>query len=396
MIDPTDDGAFMPVGPRTGRREFALLCSISRAEPDLDEARDLIAGDIDFPILLELAGAHGVRPMLLVALAMMAWEGVPDTTQDSLRRFQQAHLTRVLSISGELCRVGALLSANHVRFAVFKGPVLAAYLYGQLAHREYSDIDMIVPPEQMAKAEALLGTLGYGNRQGDRAFRQAFLAYQRQYAFVRADFDAAIDLHWHFAGRYFPFPLQPEEIWPTVASIQVGSCVVPSLSDIDLALMLAGHGTKESWKALSWVCDFAMLIERKASLDWLEVYRRARLHHCGDAVLLGCAMASSLLATPPPPALSTAIARNVRVRRIADALTASMRQGLHHFPEEKEALIDLELCERWPDRVRALFGLAVTPTPSDYRALPLPRALWGAYYLTRPLRQVLKSVGRRG
>jgi hypothetical protein len=111
---------------------------------------------------------------------------------------------------------------------------------------------------------------------------------------------------------------------------------------------------------------------------------------------LGCAMASGLLETPVPPVLSATVSGNVRVRRIAASLLASMREGLVHFPETKPNLVDLDLCERKFDRFKFLLGLAVTPTPSDYRALPLPRALWGAYYLTRPLRQVLKSVGRRG
>ena len=373
--------------------EFDLLCLIARPRPDLERVRERIATGVDFNILLELAGTHGVRPMLLLAFAALSWEGVPDTPRASLRHFQQTHLARVLSLSQELCRVGGLFSANGVRFATFKGPVLATCLYGELSHREYNDIDLIVPPEQSERAEMVLASLGYYNRQGDRVFRQAFLMCQRQYAFVRPEFDAAIDLHWHFCGLHLPFPVQPEEIWPSLSSVRIGSCSVPSLSDVNLALMLAGHGTKESWKSLNWICDFAMLVERRPDLDWSDVHRCARRHHCGDAVLLGCAMAAGLLGTPVPAALSAAVAGNVRVNRLAGSLIASLRQGLHHFPDAGENLIDLDLCERWPDRIKVLLGLAVTPTPSDYRALPLPPAFWSAYYLTRPLRLTLKAAG---
>jgi hypothetical protein len=381
---------------RAASAEFDLLCLMVRSRPDLTQVRERIAAGIDFEILFELAGAHGVRPMLLRAIAALSGQGVPDTIRASLGYFQRTHLARVLSLSEEVCRVARLFAAGSVPFAMFKGPVLAAYLYGELSHREYNDIDVIVPPEHMAKAEALLVSLGYGNRQGDRAFRQAFLASQRQYAFVRPEFDSAIDLHWHFSGRHLPFPVQPEEIWPSLVSVQIGSCLVPSLSDIDLALMLAGHGTKEAWKSLGWVCDFAMLIDRKPDLDWSEVHRRARLQHCGDAVLLGCAMAAGLLEMPVPPVLSTAVAGNARVRRIAESLIAGMREGGARLPATKSHFVDLDLCERQLDRFKFLLGLAVMPTPGDYHALPLPRPLWGAYYLTRPLRQVLKSVGRRG
>ena len=378
---------------RTVSAEFDLLCLMVRLRPDLARVRERIAAGIDFEILFELAGAHSVRPMLLLAIAALSGQGMPGTTCASLRYFQRTHLARVLLLSEQVCRVARLFAAEGIPFAVFKGPVLAAHLYGELSHREYNDIDVIVPPGHMAKAETLLASLGYGNRQGDRAFRQAFLAYQRQYAFVSPEFDAAIDLHWHFAGLHLPFPVQPDEIWPSLVFVEVGSCMVPSLSDVDLALMLAGHGTKESWKSLGWICDFAMLIERKPDLDWSDVHRRARRHRCGDAILLGCAMAAGLLGTTVPPDVASAVASNVRVQRIAGSLIASMREGITHFPDTKEKFIDLDLCERRSDRLKFLFHLAVTPTPGDYRALPLPRALWGAYYLTRPVRQALKATG---
>lgn len=381
---------------RTVCAEFEFLCLMVRPRPELARARERIAAGIDFERLLALAAFHGVRPAFITALSALLWEGVPGAIEAALKHFRQTHLARVLSLSQELCSVARLFDAAGIRFAAFKGPALAAYLYGDLSRREYNDIDVIVPPEHMAKAEALLSTLGYRNRQGDRVFRQAFLAFQRQYAFVRPEIDAAIDLHWGFSGRHLPFPVQPVEIWPSLVPLQVGACQVPSLSDTDLALLLAGHGTKESWRSLSWVCDFAMLIDRKPDLDWSEVHRRARLQHCGDAVLLGCAMAVGLLETPVPPVLSAAVSGNLRVQRIAASLIAGMREGLADFPATKTHLVDLDLCERRFDRFRFLLGLAVTPTPGDYRALPLPRALWGAYYLTRPFRQVLKFVGRRG
>src|SRR5471032_895721 len=189
---------------RTVSAEFDLLCLMVRQRPDLPRVRERIAAGFDFEFLFELASAHSVRPMLLLAIAALSGQGVPGTIRASLRYFQRTHLARVLSLSEEVCRVTRLFAAEGNPFAVFKGPVLAAYLYGELAHREYNDIDLIVPPEHMAKAETLLASLGYGNRQGDRAFRQAFLAFQRQYSFVRPEFDAAIDLHWHFCSLHLP------------------------------------------------------------------------------------------------------------------------------------------------------------------------------------------------
>ena len=373
--------------------EFDLLCSMVRPRPDLAGIRGRIVAGVDFDILLELAAVHGVRPMLLLALSVLSWKGVPGAIRTALQHFQKAHLMRVLSLADEACRIARLFEAEGVHFAVFKGPALAAYLYGDISRREYNDIDVLVPPGQMANAEALLTSLGFGNRQGDRAFRQAFLAYQRQYAFVRAEFDAAIDLHWHFSSLHLPFPVQPNDIWPSLVAIPVGACTVPSLCDVDLALMLAGHGTKESWKSLSWICDFATFIERTPDIDWLHIHGRARAQRSGDAILLGCAMASGLLGTPVPAALSKIVAGSRRVCGMAETLIADMRQGLSHISYIKPNFVDHALCESWIDRMKVMSSLAVTPTPTDYFALPLPPALWPLYYVMRPLRLALRAAG---
>uniref|UniRef100_UPI0013D5E942 nucleotidyltransferase family protein n=2 Tax=Pseudomonadota TaxID=1224 RepID=UPI0013D5E942 len=64
---------------------------------------------------------------------------------------------------------------------------------------------------------------------------------------------AAIDLHWDFTGVHLPFPLTPAEIWDSLETIKVGQRDVPAITGADLALLLAGHGTKERWRSLGWV-----------------------------------------------------------------------------------------------------------------------------------------------
>ena len=95
-----------------------------------------------------------------------------------------------------------------------------------------------------------------------------------------------------------------------------------------------------------------------------------------------------MLATPVPPALAYDVAANDRVAALADVLAARLHEGRL----DKRHLDDLALCDRRVDRWRAGLGFALAPTPGDFDALPLPRALWPAYYLLRPVRLVSKAV----
>lgn len=389
----------MPVLARspTGSVEFELLCLIARPDPDLGRARQILRAGVNFPELFGLGEYHGVRPQLVDGLHRMSWEAVPAATRTSLERFRRAHGVYALFVSQELCRLSEMFSQAGLQFATFKGPTLAALLHGDVSRREYVDVDIIVPKRQIDDAERLLGALGYRAAGGTRAFRQAFLAHLRQYAFVHSDSDLAIDLHWSFTGTHVPFPLSPTEIWQDLGSVMIGNRAIPTLSAENLALLLAGHGTKEAWRCLGWICDFAMLIDHCPDLDWLRIHGRASALRCGDSVLLACAMARELLETSVPEALRGLLERNGRVRSLVARLTCGLKEGLPDLAEQ-ENFSDLHLCERWLDKLWGVATLVLTRTSGDYDAMNLPQALWPAYYATRPLRlgaRALASFGRR-
>jgi hypothetical protein len=372
--------------------EFSLLCAALQPRPDFAVVHDLLARGVDFQRLLDFAEAHGVRPRLIQTLAQLEWQGVPSPTRAELEIFRERHLLRSVTLAHEHGRIADAFLAAGIAFVFFKGVTLAVDLYGDPSWREYSDIDLLVMPQQLAAAERALETLGYFNRHGDHEFRNVFLGAQRQYTFSNVQCGAMVDLHWAFTARAFPFPLRPAEAWMGLKGVPVGPRRMPTMSYENQALLLAGHGTKETWRSLAWACDFAMLIERVPSLDWAGLLRRARRNGSGVSLLLGCAMASGLLGTPVPTDLAGPLQRSSRVRRLAASLIDSLRSSPAD-PRAQTDLMDLDLCDRLVDRVKAALGVVLTPTPADYHGWPLPRALWWLYYFLRPLRLMARSVG---
>jgi hypothetical protein len=374
-----------------GSVEFDLLCLIARPRPELGRALQVLRGGVDFAELIRLAGVHGVRPQIIGSLRDMAWETVSAETKTRLETYRRFHSARALSLSEELGRVAAAFSDKGLGFAAFKGPILAVALYGDVSRRDYTDLDILVPTSQVDEAEQLLESLGYHGADGDRAFRRAFLGYLRQCAFTHPVIDAAIDLHWDFSGIHVPFPLTPAEVWRDLDQVMIGTHAIPTVSGANLALLLAGHGTKEAWRCLGWICDFAMLLDRHPDLDWPDVHRRAKTRGCGDALLLGGAMARELLEMPVPPALGELISRSVRVPALAALLARQVRAGeLEQLTDGN--FTDFHLCDSKLGKLKALMRLVVTPTAGDYEAMKLPQALWSAYYATRPFRLAAKAL----
>lgn len=389
----------MPVSARFSTRsvEFELLCLVARPKPDLGGARKILGIGIDFERLFRLGEYHGVRPQLVESLYRMSWEAVPAATRDAFEGFARVHGARTLFVSHELCNVSEAFAKAGLQFATFKGPTLAALLHGDVSRREYVDVDIIVPRQQIDDAERLLGGLGYRAADGTRAYREAFLGHLRQYAFVNPDSDLTIDLHWHFSGSHVPFPLTPDALWRDLDTVPIGNRTLPTPSIENLALLLAGHGTKEAWRCLGWTCDFATLVARYPDLDWRRIHERARTNRCGDTILLACAMAQELAGTPVPGPLRRPLEKSSRVRTLVARLAGDLRQGLPD-PSERENFSDFYLCERRIDRIVGVLRLALTRTSSDHDAMKLPQALWPVYHATRPLRlaaKALTALGRR-
>jgi hypothetical protein len=372
-------------------QEFQLLLHCARSRPDAGSVKDLVGKGIDWQILLKLAAQHCVRPMLLQTLKSVCWDAVPQKIQLELTLFNKANVQKSLLFTGELLRLLDLFQQNAIRIAAFKGPVLAHSVYGRISLREFSDLDVIVQEQDLSKAEEILTARGYQADFADRDYRSAFLSYQGQYAFRDSNTRISVDLHWRLSSKGVAFPLQSAEIWPGLEKVTIAGRTVLTLAHDDLALFLAAHGTKEGWRSLIWVCDFAELLRNYQDIDWVAVLDRAQRSHSSRQLLLAIALASTLLDAPAPAALIDRAWKNSAVRTLAEQAKLRMLRAVPE-QEPEEFLNSLYTHDRLRHRLWPVATLLTTRTVSDYQAMPLPKSLWGIYYLTRPFRLASKMV----
>ncbi len=375
--------------------EFQLLLYCARSRPDAGIVRNLVSEGVDWQRLLKLAAQHGVRPMLLQTLKAVCWDAVPEKIQAELTLFNRENVQRNLIFTGELLRLMKLFNENAIPIAAFKGPVLADLVYGDIALREFSDLDIIIQEADLSKAEDILTARGYQADFGDRDFRSAFVSYQGQYAFRNSKTGISVDLHWRLASKGVAFPpklveIWSREIWPRLEQVTIAGRTVPTLSRVDLVLFMAAHGTKEGWRSLIWVCDFAELLHKYQEIDWVGVLDRAHRSHSSRPLLLAITLASTLLDAPAPVALIDRARKNSAVQALAEEAKLRMLSAVpeHAVPDEEfgEFLKGLKTHDRLRHRLWPVATLLTTRTVGDYRAMPLPKFLWGIYYLTRPFR----------
>jgi hypothetical protein len=370
-------------------RELDFLCCTIGPRANLERAKSLLALGINWQALSNLAGAHGVRPQLLRALHASFWDDISRETKQELEIFQRYHLARSLHVAKELAIITDAFAQNGIRYAILKGITLAVSLYGNISGREFVDIDVIVDEDNVAAAGRILEASGYAAKYGNAEFRAAFLSYQRQYMFVDQESKLAIELHWDFVWTGDCFPLQTSEIWQTLERISVADREIPTLGPDELAIFLAGHGTKEGWSSLRWMTDFAEFLVQNPGLDWIALYHRAQGNRCGRSILLGGLLVSTLLDVNVCADLMTLINRDPHVQASAKKIVRRLCQDASVSEQQYPWSY---LCERWPQRLRACWARLSTRSTGDYEAMPLPLPLWRLYHVTRPFRLCIKAL----
>jgi hypothetical protein len=365
--------------------EFQLLLYCARSQPASGPIKRIVdQSAIDWGKLLALADQHGVRPLLLQSLKAVCWDAVPGSVRLELEGFCKSNAQKNLLLALELLRLLRRFNENEVPVVAFKGPILAEAVYGDLSLREFCDLDLLIRVQDLAKAEDILLACGYTAQFPDRDYRTAFLSYHGQYAFRRGQSELWVDLHWQFAGDSVVFPLRAAEVWTRLVEATIAGRTVPSLAHDDLALLLAAHGTKEGWRRMLWLCDFAEFLRRYHDLDWIAVLERARQCHSSRQLLLAVELAATMLDAPAPAELLDKARNSSALQSLASR--ARERMLLTAPRGTWEFRFGLNTHDKFLHRLLPIKALLTTRTVGDHQAMPLPKSLWGLYYLTRPFR----------
>ena len=80
---------------------------------------------------------------------------------DALRTRYRDNARKTLWFTRELFRILGHLESAGIKTLAYKGPVLAKTLYGDVTERQYSDLDILIRPEDVPRAKAALLALGH-------------------------------------------------------------------------------------------------------------------------------------------------------------------------------------------------------------------------------------------
>lgn len=380
-------------GKRAATLVHSLLLLCSRAHLDdaaTAEIRMLAAQNMDWPGLLAAAVEHAIAPLVCHRLDNLAGDVLPSLWRGRFREAFARNLHRNLFLTSELFCVLAAFEARGVRVTPFKGPVLAALAYGDIALRQFADLDFIVPHCEIAEAHRALTCLGYRSELDGEDILKSSNSRQLtpgQFAYHREAGNLHLELHSEATLRYFPRPLDLESLLARRETVAVAGGEAFTFSAEDLVVLLSVHGAKHFWDQLNWLADVAALAESPKGLDWELAIERARFLGAERMVLLGAELVCVLLDVTLPKRIATHLDQDSEVRQLAEqvcrqffAAGCSQRGVFSRFS------FRVRMRGRMTQGLSYAVRLATAATEADRNESPLAARFENLYAVLRPLR----------
>jgi hypothetical protein len=363
--------------------ELCLLLARAQLSPQARErAVRLLAGPLQWPRVFERARRFEVFPLLYAGLRTLDFPGVPGPVRSEWTTIFRLNAIRNELLAIELARILRLLAEAGAPVMPLKGIGLAESLYGDAALRVCSDLDILVPTKNAAKAFHLILSSGYEAQLSQPRLLDLVVRYGKDCMMMtRQDHMCAYTLELH-CGLVWGGPLERElieEIWSGAVQKSFHGVPTFALSAEWEFMYLAVHASRHGGPSLKWLLDLDRLCS-SGIIDWKKVSEKAKWLGWEEAVRSSLAACADLFQTPINPAF-----------RLNTSRGSGPPQPIG-FPSVSEILFSLRLLKTPARRLHYLAIHLFIPTQADCEFLPLPASLFFLYYALRPFRVACQTA----
>ena len=201
----------------------------------------------------------------------------------------------------ELARVLETLQDEDISVIALKGAHLAEVVYGNIALRPMSDVDLLVKEPDLSRVEKKLLAMGYTPDEKNTA-ELAERCVHFTYKLPREGL--CMEIHWNIQLSNSPFNVDVDGLWKRTRPAMIAGVRVLALSPEDLLLHLCLHTAFRhlfGQSALRSLCDISETIRHyQDQIDWEQVRHRAHQWGIGNCLHLTLHLASKLLGAAVP------------------------------------------------------------------------------------------------
>jgi len=373
--------------------ELSFLITASKVVLSKKETQNLELileqDSLDKKELIALAYRHAVLPLLYKTLKTLAPQ---HPLTGILKPYYMSIVQKNMAMSSQLISVSKLLETHDIPILSFKGAVLSELVYGDISHRQYGDLDVLIHKKDTLKMMTLLENEGYIPEIAlQNASKKTFLKAVNVLGFHTPSKKTFIEVHWELLSKNYAITWDEKNLWKDITHIDINQHRLNTLSAEHTLLYLCTHGSKHLYERLSWVCDVDRLIRTQKSLDWTSIIFTSKKMGMHRMVLLSLSLCQTLLDLPLPQEIEDAIHKDKKVSILVDSIIA-----LHFTNAKKETknhstfTLLWHMREKLSDKLRFTYLALFHPKFDDFKMIQLPNYLSFLYAVVRPTRLGMK------
>ncbi len=317
---------------------------------------------------------------------------------ERLSELQRAAVLRNMRQTAVMLKILDRLDAAGVSALPVKGPVWAQLLYGDLALRAWSDLDLLVGRAQVVTAHEVLLDSGFVDcgAFNKRSVRPRW-GSTGQIALSSGEFGVVVDLHWDMTVSVSRRGLAFEPVLARAGTVDLLGRLVSCPGKQDVLLMTCLEGTRDLWNTVARLLDLAVQIDRMPTDEWVPLLSAARAASCERRVLVAVAHVCGVLDLEMPHPVAERVDGDRGMGTLLRLLQPVRLTGA--LPEDLEGRLVITRSHAWVedrrlDRVRFVAARLFAPTPEDWETFSLPPLLEWLYYPLRLARLGVKWCKR--
>jgi len=363
-------------------------CKTNQTDSDIKQIREYVS-QLNFHELSQiytLTHHHGVFPLYYQTIQMHASDLLSTEINEELKQQNLTIVMRNMRMTAELTRIMNLLKENGIDALAFKGPTLAQLAYGDIALRQYVDLDIIVKKEDIYNVDALLKNKGYQRvLKLTSSQEKTWFKYAHDILLFSPSNGVHFEIHWSLLDQDYPVHINLDTIWKNSQFIAVNDQEIPTFSTEDLLLYLCIHGSKHLWERIEWIKDIDLLLQTQ-DINWGKVIKETEDSDFETMFYLGLYLTYILFETQLPKSIRVVVTKNKKLVDLTDFIFKRWQNpntmGISKTIQQTTFM--LKLFPTLSMRLSYLHKIILKPSLNEYWFVDLPNNFYWLYYLIRP------------
>jgi hypothetical protein len=367
--------------------ELLLLCA--RTHMDVETGKRikyLVSGNINWVHLLKIASKNKLKPLLYWQLNQISPDSIPCDVIDDLRIYFKTNVQNNFLMLSELLRILKLFESEGIMAVPYKGPVLALNTYGNLALREFIDLDIFVKNRDISKVMEILLREKYSpDIYMDDSKKIKYLDVRRDFNYINKQ-GIKIEIHKYFQSWDFSLPETHNFLDEKINIMLTNNQQVINPSIENMILILSIHNANHRWARLSWLCDTAEIIKANKRVDWNFIIEKAEKLIIKRILLINLYILKNLFDVNLPNNIIKLFEHDTLIKKYANnAIKLLFTDENKKISLTDEIMKSIKLRDNLFYGIRDCIKPIFTPTLYEWETLPLPVYLWPIYHIYRPL-----------